>query len=131
MLMEEKFNEATVNRPEGDRAIDSTHLLLDLPSLIQQIKTEDAWQKNDRNAITIFKTSGMRIVLVAMHAHAEMQTHTTDGNLSVQVLEGIIQFKTPDASLVINKGQLVTLHGGIAHSVLASEESVFMLTIAQ
>ena len=129
--MEEKFNEATTNRPEGDRAIDLPFLLLDLPSLILQLKNEDAWQKNDRNAITIFKTSGMRIVLIALHAHAEMQTHTADGNLSVQVLEGTMKFTTPDESREIKKGQVVTLHGGIAHSVLATDETTFLLTIAQ
>ena len=32
--MEEKYNEATINRPEGDRPIDSPAVLIDLPSFI-------------------------------------------------------------------------------------------------
>lgn len=129
--MEEKFNESTPNRPQGDRPIDSPLLHIDLPALIQQIKKEDAWNKNDRNAITVFKTPGMTIVLVALHAYAEMPTHTADGMISAQVLEGSIKFNTADESLTVNKGQLLTLHAGIPHSILATEETTFLLTVTQ
>ena len=129
--MQEKFNEATQNRPQGERPIDSPLLLLNLPALTKQIKEEEAWGKNDRNAITVFKTTGMNIVLIALHAHAELKTHTAPGTISVQVLEGTIKFNTTDESLEIKKGQLLTLHAGVSHSVLAVEESVFLLTMAK
>ena len=129
--MQEKFNEATQNRPQGERPIDSPLLLINLPALTKQIKEEEAWRKNDRNAITVFKTTGMNIVLIAMHAHAEMKTHTAPGTISVQVLDGNIKFNTADESLEIKKGQLLTLHAGVSHSVLAVEESVFLLTMAK
>ncbi len=127
--MEEKFNEATSNRPQGERPIDSPLLLINLPALITQIKTEDAWNKNDRNAITVFKTKGMNIVLVALHAHAEMKTHTAPGTICINVLEGAIKFNTPDESLEILQGKLLTLHAEIPHSVLATEDAVFLLTL--
>lgn len=129
--MQEKFNDATPNRPQGERPIDSPLLLIDLPGLIDQIKSEDAWQKNDRNAITVFKTNGINTVLVALHANAEMQTHTAPGILSLQLLDGAIDFNTPDENVKITKGQLLTLHAEIPHSVLATEESVFLLTISK
>jgi quercetin dioxygenase-like cupin family protein len=129
--MEETFNESTNNRPQGDRPIDSPLLLISLPTLIQQLKSEDAWTKKDRNAITVFKTDGISIVLVAMHAYAEMPTHSTDGILNVNVLEGRLKFNTPDESIEIKKGELLTLHSGIPHSLLAMEESAFILTVVQ
>ena len=128
--MKEKSNEATANRPEGGRPIDSSLLLINLPALAQQIKAEDAWSKKDRNAITVFKTTGMNIVLIALHANAAMKTHTATGIISVQVLEGTIQFTTVNEYIEITKGQLVTLHASIPHSVLAIEESSFLLTIS-
>ncbi|MGZ8557333.1 MAG: cupin domain-containing protein [Chitinophagaceae bacterium] len=131
VIMQEKFNEATPNRPQGERPIDSPLLLINLPALTKQIKEEEAWIKNDRNAITVFKTTGMNIVLIALHAHAELKTHTAPGTISVQVLDGTIKFDTPDESLEIKKGQLLTLHAGVSHSVLAVEESVFLLTMAK
>ena len=69
--MEEKFNEATQQLPEGDRAMDATLVTIDLPSFIKRIKQESTWKDSDRNAITVFKTNGMRLVLIALHAGAE------------------------------------------------------------
>jgi quercetin dioxygenase-like cupin family protein len=71
----------------------------------------------------------MRIVLIALHKNAEMKKHTADGIISVQVLEGQIQFTTNEQTVEISKGQMLTLHKGIPHSVLAKEETIFLLTL--
>lgn len=105
-------------------------VVMDLSSFRAQIKKEQAWQSSDRNAITLLKTNGMRLVLVALHAGAEMKTHTAPGNISVQVLEGQISFRTEQQTADLGEGQMLALHAGIPHSVLAREESVFLLTLA-
>ena len=33
--MEEKYNEATINRPEGDRPVDAPVVLIDIPDFIK------------------------------------------------------------------------------------------------
>ena len=58
--MDEKFNEATKNRPAGDRLLDSPVVLMDIPTFIKQLRNEKAWEENDRNSITVFKTGKMR-----------------------------------------------------------------------
>lgn len=128
--IEEKSNQATQLRPEGDRMIDAELIEMDLNSYKRQIKQEAAWLKGDKNAITLFKTEGLRIVLVALHKGAEMKTHTAPGNISVQVLEGGITFKTDKKSTDLHEGMMLALHAGIAHSIFARKESVFLLTLA-
>ena len=54
--MEAKRNEATLNRPQGDRVLDASYVFINLPAFIRQMKKEEAWGKNDRNGITVFKT---------------------------------------------------------------------------
>ena len=127
--MEEKFNEATTQRPQGERTIDAPLVTINLLSFIEQIRNEKAWEDSDRNAITVFKTNGMRIVLIALHKNAEMIKHTADGLISVQVLEGQMIFTTDDQSIELGKGHMLALHKGIAHSVVAKEETVFLLTL--
>lgn len=126
-----KFNEATPLRPEGDRALDAPLIQMNLDAFRQQIKEEKSWQTGDRNAITIFKTDSMRIVLVALHEGAEMKQHTAAGVISVQVLEGQISFRTALDTATMGIGQMSALHAGIPHSVYAIEESVFLLTLAK
>lgn len=127
---ETKSNKSTPLRPEGERDLDATLVTMDLFSLKTQIKEEESYKNSDRNAITIFKSEGMRIVLVALQKGAEMKTHKAPGIISVQVLEGYISFKTDQKTAERTIGQMLVLHAGIPHSVIAKEESVFLLTIS-
>ena len=127
--MEEKYNEATLQRPKGDRPIDASLVDIDLLMFIKQIKQESAWKLSDRNAITVFKTNGLRIVLIALHKDAVIARHIADGIISIQVLEGNMQFNTDQQSVELNKGQMLALHERIPHSILAIRESVFLLTL--
>jgi len=127
--MEEKFNEATTQRPLGDRVMDAKLVSIDLPYFIEQIRNEEQWRDSDRNAITVFKTAGMNIVLIALHKGAEMTRHTANGLISVQVLEGEMLFITDERTVELGKGHILTLHQGIPHSVVAKEETIFLLTV--
>ena len=49
--------------------------------------------------------------------------------MSVQVLEGRLQFNTDGKSVELNKGQMLALHERISHSILAQKESIFLLTL--
>ncbi len=129
--MEEKYIDATFNRPEGDRALDAGVLLIDLPSFCEQIKKEKTWKENDRNSIAVFKTDKMRIVLVAMHKDAEMHTKHPENILSLQVIEGTIKLSTKQKSVEITKGQLLALHEQVDYSLHALEETAFLLTIVE
>jgi hypothetical protein len=128
--MQEKYNDATANRPEGSRLIDASLIGIDLDQYIQQLKDEDAWQKNDRNAITLFKTENMRIVLAVFHKNANMPGNTTSGTISLQVLQGHALVTSGLGTLDIGERQVAALHGEIPYSITATEESAFLLTIA-
>lgn len=129
MIMEIKNNESTDLRPEGARLMDAPLVSMDIPEFIKQLKAEVTWENSDRNAMTVYKTNGMRIVLIALHEDAGLKKHTADGIISVQVLEGEINFSTDDQSVVIRKGEMIALHKGLPHSVKAIKEAVFLLTL--
>ena len=130
--MENKSNDPTPQRPEPEagRPLDAPLLVFDLPALLAQVRQEPAYHTSDRNSLTVFKTDGMRIVLLALHAGAELKTHTAPGIISVQVLEGRLTFRTAGQATELAQGQLLTLHAGIPHSVTAVTEAVFLLTLA-
>lgn len=127
--MEVKLNEATDLRPEGDRIMDAPLVAIDLNEFIKTIKSEATWKEKDRNAITVYKTDGLRMVLVALHKDAELVRHKAEGIISVQVMDGEINFTTDTKSVVLKTGQAIALHKGLYHSVNAIKESVFLLTL--
>jgi quercetin dioxygenase-like cupin family protein len=128
--METKHNESTELRPDGGRLMDAPVVPINVPEFIQTIKSEPAWKKSDRNAMTIYKTNGMRIVLIALHEDAVMEKHTTNGIVSVQLLDGEINFNVNNESFLLKPGQIIALHRNVPHSVAAIKESVFLLTVA-
>ena len=127
--MDEKLNAATNQRPQGKRIIDASMVNIDLRSFTKQIREEEAWKESDRNAITVFKTDGMRIVLIALHKDAEMIKHTIDGLISIQVIEGEILITTEKQSAELGPGEILALHQNVPHNVLAKKESIFLLTL--
>ena len=128
--MEEKVNQATPLRPQGDRVISSSLVEMDLNKFIQQIKEEKTWEESDHNSITIFKSENMRIVLIGIHKNAEIKEHKTNAIISVQVLEGSICFTAETQAITLQKGQMIALQNKVPHHVFAEEESFFLLTLA-
>ena len=128
--MEVKYNKSTELRPEGERLMDAPVVPIDVPDFLRQIKNEPAWENSDRNAMAIYKTDAMHIVLIALHKDAVLKEHSTNGVISVQVLDGEINFATEGKTHNLTKGKMITLHRNITHEVSAVEESVFLLTVA-
>lgn len=126
--MKIKRNEATVNRPAGDRVIDAPYVFADFPSYIKQLKEEKAWGKNDRNGITVFKAGNITVVITALQNQAEIIGNKVDGFISIQVLEGKTGISTSDGEWVVAQQQMVVFHPGITHSIKALSDSILLLT---
>lgn len=128
-MIPEKANEATQNRPQGARVLDAAFVAIDLEEHIDKIKLEETWLKSDRNAITVFKTLGMSVVLIALHEGAAIKEHEAEGLMSIQVIEGKIRFEIEGQSVVLKKKQLITLHKGITYSIKVKKESAVLMTL--
>ncbi len=129
--MENTDIDATHNRPEGKRKIDAAALLIDLSDHVEQIKNETAWKDNDRNAITLFKSDKLRIVLIALHRKAEMKTEKPENILSVQVLKGKINVIADTANNEAVKNQVVALHAKVPYVIKALKKSTLLLTLVE
>lgn len=126
--MENKRNEATLNRPEGDRVLDAPYVFINIPDFIRQLKSEEAWQKNDRNGITVFKTGRVTMVLTCLRAKAIMHDVLVDGIFTIHVLEGIVRVRTHDGDVDMQVNQVMAFHQLVDHSIEAMMDSVLLLT---
>lgn len=123
-----KSNEATHNRPQGDRVLDAPYVLADLDERIDQLKREDAWKKGDRNGITLVKNEKMTIVLTCLRKDAKIRDSQLDGILTIEVLEGRITLTTEADRLEIKERGLITLRANISHSIQAEKKTTLLLT---
>ena len=128
--IESKSIDPTPQRPDGERILNAPLVEMNLNEIIKQIKSETTWLESDRNAVTLFKSETMRIVLIGLHKNAALKPHKANGVISVQVLEGQIEFIAEPQITQLEKGQMITLQENITHSVRAAAESFILLTLA-
>jgi quercetin dioxygenase-like cupin family protein len=127
VFMEIKRNEATLNRPEGDRVLDAPYVFMDLNDFGKQLKDEEAWEKNDRNGITIFKTDNLTTVLTCLHKDASIKDNAVDGLFQVQVLSGKIRVTTDDGDVEMKEGEMIVFHPNVHHDIVALKKATLIL----
>jgi len=126
--MDTKSNDATYNRPEGYRVIDAPFVFADINDYIRQLKEENAWQKNDRNGITLFKTEHYSMVLVCLHEKAVFENNEVNGIFTLQVVEGKIRVITAEGDIDMQTGSIVNFHPNIDHTIEATDDAVILLS---
>ena len=129
--MDTKWNQATPNRPDGDRILDAPFVKANIPELVRQLKTEPAWKKNERNGITVFKSDNLAVVVVALQKNVMIEDNDVEGYITIQVLNGRITVKMGNTEQELASGELVVIHPHITHSIRAEEESVLVLSNSQ
>lgn len=105
-------------------------MTFDLQDAIARLRSEPAWQRGERNAITLIKEPDLRVILTALKAGAHVREHRVEGRFTVQPIVGRLRLHLPDQQVDLAAGQLLALESGLAHDVEALEESAFLLTIA-
>jgi quercetin dioxygenase-like cupin family protein len=123
-----KTNEATYNRPEGTRVLDAPYVITDINQSLQQLMNERGWEQTDCNGITLFKTDNLTSVLVCMHTGSRIGENSIDGTVTIQVIEGEVELTADEEVITLHTGQMVMLHHDVTHSLLATEETVMLLT---
>jgi quercetin dioxygenase-like cupin family protein len=104
-------------------------LSFDLAQETATLQQEESWQRGDRNARTLVQEPSLRIVLTVLKTGARVREHQTDHPVVIQTLKGYIRVESPDETIDLLTGRLMTLQPGVAHDLEAIELSAFLLTI--
>lgn len=104
-------------------------IAIDLLAELAVLRDGDAYSTADHAAHTVAKQSGIRVVLIALKPGGRMNEHHADAPITVQGLQGAVNFTVGDQTLRLTRDALVTVAAGMLHSVEAIEESAFLLTM--
>lgn len=124
-----KTHSETLVGPDATSSLNVPMVEMNLHESIEQLKNTISWVEKDRNSIILYKSETMQIVLIGLHENAELKPHKASGVISVQVLEGKINFIAGDQRSILEKGHVIALEENCTHSVLALKESFFLLTL--
>ncbi|MBP6652934.1 MAG: cupin domain-containing protein [Xylophilus sp.] len=83
-----------------------------------------------RNQSTaLFKTTQLEVIRLVLPTGRSMPLHSVAGVITVQCLQGRIEFTVPGHVQTLQAGQLLYLRGGEPHSLLALEDACVLVTI--
>jgi quercetin dioxygenase-like cupin family protein len=104
-------------------------MTFDLAQEVAALHQEESWQRGDRNAKTLVKEGMLRLTLTALKKDARLDSHVTDGTVTIQTIRGKLKFTVEGDPIELAAGQVLTLERGVRHDVTALEDSAFLITI--
>jgi quercetin dioxygenase-like cupin family protein len=118
-------------RPRPDRPEAGPFVHNRLAEEAERLKTEPAWHDGDRNAITLTKRAGLRLVLTVLRQGAVLREHRAPTAATLHVLSGRMVVRVGDRSLELGPGEIVTMEPGLAHAGEAHADTAFLLTLVE
>jgi quercetin dioxygenase-like cupin family protein len=107
----------------------SAIVTVDIRTEIARLKSEPAWASGDRHGSSMVKGDGINVALMVLKAGAKLQVHHTRAPITVQLIEGRVNFIANGKTHAMTPSMLLALDRGIEHSVEAVEESAIVLTV--
>ncbi|HEU4629981.1 MAG TPA: cupin domain-containing protein [Gemmatimonadaceae bacterium] len=100
-------------------------------SLADELRTlhEELARTERRIGRTLVKDGPLRVTLVGLRAGGELRPHRAAGPITVQVLEGEVEFEAEGKRWPLATGTLLALEAGITHAVRSAGGGVFLLTV--
>ena len=88
-------------------------------------------KSNLKNATTktLYKSNRLEVFQMVLLANKAMPEHQVTGEITVQCIEGRIEFTTAGTRQLMRAGDLVCLAGGVVHALKAVEDSSVLVTI--
>ncbi len=107
----------------------SPHSLFDLSALILNMKQSKSWVKGELKNTILLDSPDKQVLLTALHENTEIDSFQESDSASFQILEGELMFSTMKESVILKKGQLLTLCEKVKYRLKTNAETVLLLTI--
>lgn len=89
----------------------------------------ETWIGKDHTAV-LLKADNLRVVFRSLRDGSTLPPHKAAGDITVQVLNGQIEFTAAGQTLSLQKGQVIALKAGVPHSVTALRQAAILITLA-
>ncbi len=76
-----------------------------------------------------FKDERLEVMRIVLPAGKRMPAHAVDGPITVQCIEGEVDFGMGDAHRIIRAGDLLYLAGGVPHELTAIRNASLLVTV--
>lgn len=102
----------------------------DLPVLIENLKHDHAWKKGELKSMILLKNPTKKIVLALLHEDTEIRSYQADESTTFKIIEGKAKFHIGNDSLILKRGELLTLNEKIKYTIISLEETALLIILA-
>jgi quercetin dioxygenase-like cupin family protein len=78
---------------------------------------------------TLIKTDTLEVIRLILPAGKDIPQHQVAGEITVQCIEGLVNFNTQGQTKMLQAGQLLYLSGAELHALKGVEDSSVLVTI--
>lgn len=114
----------------GARPLTESLMAFDLDEEVASLRQEPAWTEGDRNARTLVKSAGLRLLLASLRESAEIHEQDGEGPVTMQVLEGRATVMAGGAEVPLETGAMASVEAGLPWSLRADAQSAILVTFA-
>lgn len=101
----------------------------DLPVLIENLKHDQSWKKGELKAMILLKNPTKKIVLAIIHEDTEIKSFQSDDSTTFRIIEGKSQFLIGNDSIILKKGELLTLNEKTKYKINSIEETALIIIL--
>jgi quercetin dioxygenase-like cupin family protein len=85
--------------------------------------------RHGRSARTLVKEGPLRLTIIGIAPGGDLPTHSTEGPVTVHILEGEVLFEALGRAYPLSIGDLLVLAPGVEHSARSATGGLFLLTV--
>ena len=82
-----------------------------------------------RAAKTLVKEGSLTVTLIGVNPGGSLHAHKAGGPITIQVLEGEVDFTVAGTARTLSAGMLLAIDGGTTHAVHSTHGGIFLLTV--
>ena len=103
---------------------------INLVDLINNMKSSLVTSSNKLKSIILVNRSDNKTLITALLNKTEISSFQSDDSTTIQLLEGKLRLHTRKESVILDKGNFITITEKVKYQLTSLEETVFLLTIA-
>jgi quercetin dioxygenase-like cupin family protein len=116
---------SSINRP-----LAGPSMKFDLAGQLAELRQEEAYGRSGRAGRTLAKSGRFRLTLLAVGEGVLIGTHQADSPMTLQVLEGGLQYRDEGGTHELRQGELLFFGPGNAEDIRATADSALLLTLS-
>lgn len=117
------------------RSMSSMHRTIEGKVLVNHLTKDELmidWkllEQHGRSARTLVKEGPLRVTVIALAADGKLAPHSSNGPITIQLLDGDITFEVAGKEYPLQSRELLVVAANVEHAARSSAGGTFLLTV--